>query len=103
MKKDLLYLIEQEKRKYEAEGFIIIGIFGSYSRSEERPGSDIDILYELSEKFQINNTGWNLYSRIEDIKHELEQILGLHVDLANKNALDKIGQYFILPEVVYVS
>jgi predicted nucleotidyltransferase len=102
MKQELFFQIEQEKSIYESEGFIILGIFGSYSRSEENLNSDIDILYELSDKFQSNHTGWDLYARIEEIRQEMEKRLGLHVDLANKNALDKIGQYFILPEVVYV-
>jgi predicted nucleotidyltransferase len=102
MKKEILFHLELKKKKFEPEGFIILGIFGSYSRSEENSDSDIDILYELSEEFLTSHAGWDLYSRIEDIKQELEKSLGLHVDLANKNALDKIGQYFILPDVVYV-
>jgi len=103
MKKEILVKVEQEKSKYEAEGFIILGVFGSYSRSEENQASDLDILYELNEKFLSSHLGWDLYVRIEEIKKELEERFGLRVDLANKNALDRIGQYFILPEVEYVS
>jgi len=47
MKKELLFQIEQEKKRYQSEGFLILGLFGSYIRSEETLESDIDILYEV--------------------------------------------------------
>ena len=103
MNKKLLDQVEQEKRRYEKEGFLILGVFGSYARSEENSESDMDILYEMTEKFLSNHTGWDLYFRIEEIKKEIEKRLSLKIDLVNKNALDSIGQYFNLPEVEYVS
>jgi predicted nucleotidyltransferase len=42
------------KRKYEPEGFVIIGIFGSYSRGEQTQKSDIDILFEMNSDFILD-------------------------------------------------
>ena len=103
MKKIILEKVKQEKQKYELEGFNIIGFFGSFARLEENLQSDLDILYELSDEFLYRYNGWDLYFRINQIKLELEKSLNLHIDLANKNALDDIGRYFILQDLVYVS
>ena len=103
MKKDQLERISKEKQRYEQEGFIIIGFFGSVAREEETKQSDLDILYELTDKFQSSYHGWDLYYRIHEIQLELESSLGLSVDLANKETLDDIGKYFILKDLIYVS
>ena len=103
MRKDQLERISKEKQRYEQEGFIIIGFFGSVAREEETKQSDLDILYELTDKFLSNYHGWDLYYRIHEIQLELESSLGLSVDLANKETLDDIGKYFILKDLVYVS
>lgn len=100
---DLLERISKEKQRYEKEGFIIIGFFGSVARDEHTKQSDLDILYELTDKFHANYQGWDLYFRIHQIQTELESRFGVTVDLANKDTLDDIGKYFILKDLVYVS
>jgi uncharacterized protein len=102
MKKIILEKIKLEKQKYKLEGFLIVGIFGSFARLEENLQSDLDILYELSNEFLSSYDGWDLYFRINQIKLELENALNLHIDLANKDALDDVGKYFILQDLVYV-
>ncbi len=103
MKKDIAFKLSAVKHKYEQEGFIVLGVFGSYARGEETPESDIDILYEFREPFYSHYPGWEAFGRLETIKAEIEKILGRKVDLADRDALDEIGKRFILPEVTYVS
>ncbi|MGC9435603.1 MAG: nucleotidyltransferase family protein [Methanomicrobiales archaeon] len=55
-----------------------IGIFGSYARNEQTAGSDVDILVDLTEPI-----GWD----VVDLKNELEQLLGLPVDLVLKGGV----------------
>ncbi|MDN7025698.1 nucleotidyltransferase family protein [Methanoculleus sp. FWC-SCC1] len=55
-----------------------IGIFGSYARNEQTAGSDVDILVDLAEPI-----GWD----VVDLKDELEQLLGLPVDLVLKGGI----------------
>ena len=102
MNRNILNKIEKLKAKYKPEGFIIPGVFGSYARGEENDESDIDILYELTEKFYQKYPGWNAVSEIEDIRQEFKESLGKKIDFADKNALRRVGKKYILPEVAYV-
>ncbi len=70
-----------------------IGVFGSYSRGEETPESDVDILVELFEPL-----GWEFF----DLKEYLEEILSKKVDLGTVNAIRPQLREKILNEVVYV-
>lgn len=79
------------KDKYKVKG---ISIFGSYVRGEAKRGSDIDILVELGD-------GIGLLKFIE-IEEYLSDILGIKVDLVEKEGLKpRIGQN-ILREAVRV-
>lgn len=57
-----------------------LDVFGSVSRGEAGPNSDIDVLYELAPGSRL---GWN----IEDLADELSRLLGHRVDLVSRNAL----------------
>jgi len=71
-----------------------IGIFGSYSRGEQRKSSDVDILVEFY-------VAPSLFKFI-DMENYLSDILGIKVDLVMKNSLKRyIGEH-ILNEVVYI-
>ena len=50
-----------------------IAIFGSYMRGEEKPGSDIDIIIEFSERKSL--------LELVGIEQELSDVLGVKVDL----------------------
>jgi predicted nucleotidyltransferase len=102
MNKEIYNKIKELKNKYEAEGFIILGIFGSYARGEETTASDIDILYELTDIFYSRYSGWNVFPEIDKINHDIEKNLGIKTDLADRNALNRVGKKYILPEVKYV-
>ena len=56
-------------------------VFGSFSRGEETPNSDIDILVIFDEKAQVSLIG---YVRIQ---YELENIIGRKVDLVEEGTL----------------
>lgn len=79
---------EEIRRKY---GVVILGIFGSYAREEQKETSDVDILVELErpiglEFFKL----WN----------ELEEILGVRVDLVRKKLIREEIREQILSEVI---
>jgi len=102
MNNEIIKKIQLLKQKYSSEGFIVLGIFGSYARGEETEQSDIDILYELTESFYKKYPGWNVFPVIDKIGNEIKNELKRKIDLANKNALNEIGKKYILPEVFYV-
>jgi predicted nucleotidyltransferase len=74
----------------------IIGIFGSYSRKEQKKNSDIDLLVTFVEPNDID-----LVDFIE-IKQFLERKLKMKVDLVTRSALKPMIRDRILEETIYV-
>ncbi|MBO3840421.1 MAG: nucleotidyltransferase family protein [Candidatus Brockarchaeota archaeon] len=73
-----------------------IGVFGSYTRGEEREDSDLDVLVEFEEGAELSLLD---FIRLENY---LSEELGVKVDLVEKNTLKpRIGKC-ILEEVVYL-
>jgi len=101
---NLLYLkIKELKKQYINDGFVIIGIFGSYARNEETDKSDVDILYELTDGFMNRFKGFSAFYRLESIRNELVKSLGKEVDITDKEALGEMGKKYILGETLYVN
>jgi uncharacterized protein len=58
---------------------IRLGVFGSFARDENKPGSDLDILVEFGERI-------NLLDFI-GLEQELSDLLGIKVDLVTEKSL----------------
>lgn len=102
-KDSILSIIKTIKPEYEKEGFKILGLFGSAARDEMKPSSDIDLLMETSPLFVSHNGGgFGAIARLEQIKMELSNRLGVKVDLTDKTGLSKTGEEFILKRAIYV-
>jgi predicted nucleotidyltransferase len=71
-----------------------IGVFGSYSRGEERENSDIDVLVEF-------NKPTNLFE-FSRLKSFLSAQLGIRVDLVTPGALKPLIRDKILKSVAYI-
>jgi len=84
-------LKEEASRKYKAE---LKGIFGSYVRGQENPGSDLDVLVEF-------NKGANLIDLV-GLSLFLEEKLHCSVDVVPQSALRKELKSDILNEMVAV-
>lgn len=84
--------IPELREKYAVQS---LGIFGSYLRNEQGQDSDLDILVEL------DNPSLSLVGYI-GLENHLSDILGVRVDLVEKDTLKpRIGQH-ILNHVVYI-
>jgi len=81
------------RQRYQVE---TIGVFGSYSRKEQKSKSDIDILVTLVEPNDID-----LIDFIE-IKQFLSRKLKMKVDLVRENSLKPIIRDKILEETIYI-
>ena len=66
-------------RLLENQGARKIALFGSYVRGEEKPGSDIDIIVEFSERKSL--------LELVRIERELSEVLGIKVDLLTEKAI----------------
>ena len=70
-----------------------IAIFGSYSRKEQNENSDLDILIEFKDKIGI---------RFIDLAEEIENIVGLKIDLISKKGIKEKYLKAIDSELIYV-
>ena len=76
-----------------AHGVKKASVFGSVSRGEDRPESDIDILIRLGRPM-------GLFAFMGLIR-EMEESLGHKVDLVTENSLNKFVKPYILPSMLY--
>jgi uncharacterized protein len=59
---DIIQLLRDEKRTLQEKfGLLSIGLFGSHSKGTEGPGSDVDLLVELSEARFDSLAGLQIY------------------------------------------
>ena len=70
-----------------------MAIFGSYSREEQSDISDVDIIVEFSGKIGI---------RFIDLADEIEELLGVKVELVSKNGIKDRYYKSIKQDLVYV-
>ena len=91
------------KKKYEKIGFKVIGVFGSYARESETLQSDLDIAYEVDASFVQRYSGWASISKLEEIKREIAQSLGIKkVDLVPIDTPNKTLQRILQNEMIHV-
>jgi len=100
-KQTILDSLKELKPKYEKEGFIIQGLFGSYSQDEATPDSDIDILVKATPEFAAKY-GFQSINRINQIKQELMDIFKVDVDLSDSSGMGKTAKEFIIDRTIYV-
>ena len=80
---------EELKRNFSVKK---IGVFGSYTREEQTPESDIDIYVE----FDMKNLTFDRYLELIDY---LEKLLGRKIDLITKYGVETIRIPYIKEEI----
>jgi len=76
----------------EKYGASNLRIFGSYARGEENPDSDLDLLIDMED-------GTTLFDRIA-LMQELEDLLGVKVDLAKPDNLHDLIRDQVMEEAI---
>ena len=84
-----------KSHRHELDQFAVksIALFGSVVREEAQPDSDIDILVEF-------NSPVGLFTFLR-LRHRLEDLMGMRVDLVTPAALKQQLRDRILTEAVY--
>lgn len=92
---ELKKILQDHKATLKDEfGVIEIGLFGSYTKGNQKKDSDVDVLVEFEKTI-------DLFAYVH-LKNHLSDLLGVNVDLVTKKALKpKIGER-ILSETVYI-
>ena len=75
----------------ELYGVTYAGIFGSVSRGEDRPDSDVDILVKLGRPM-------GMFSYMKLVQ-AIEELLGRKIDLVTEQSLSKYAKPYVLPEL----
>jgi len=83
---------EQIKKVAQKHGASNIRVFGSISRGEERPESDIDFLVD----FEADRSLFDLVR----LKLELEELLGHEVDLVTEKAMHRLIASRVIKEAI---
>lgn len=95
-RKEKFHKVVLENRKYlQKLGIILIGIFGSVVRNEDRKESDYDILVE----FDKDKKSLKTFTALCDL---FEDHLGANFELITKESLSPYLRPYILEEVEYV-
>lgn len=86
-------LEDQKKGLFEKYPIKTLAIFGSYARNEQKPTSDLDLMVEFHSR---------VGSEFIELADELEEILGIKVDLVSKKGIKE--RYFerIKEDLIYV-
>lgn len=86
--------IEENKEHVQKYGIKKIGLFGSYSRGEQKDESDIDIVIEFEK-------GKKTFHNYMDLKFFLEDLFNHEVDLVIVEAIKPRLKPYILESVRY--
>ena len=95
-KQDILNAIQQSRVRLRALGVRRIGLFGSYVRGEQRPGSDIDLLVEFEPERKT-------FDNFIELSFLLEEVLQHRVELVTVESLSPYLGPHILMEVEYAA
>lgn len=86
-------LAEHKDKIREKYGVLILGIFGSCARGDEKETSDVDILIEIERPIGL---------KFFELWDELEKLLGCEVDLVRAKLLREEIKEDVLNEVVVI-
>lgn len=66
--------VKEIKEKYKIDGFLILGVFGSATKSDQfQADSDLDILYKYNSVLYERYPGLKFFELYEVIKKKLEE------------------------------
>lgn len=91
-REEILGFLADHRDRLQALGVRRLGLFGSFSRGEASPASDLDFLVE----FKASS-----FDAYMDLKFFLEESLGIPVDLVLQDTLKPRLRPRILAETVY--
>ena len=95
-KEHIKNIIRQKGIQIRGYGVSKIGVFGSYSRGEQKEESDIDILIDFKPGSETFDNYMNLCDLLEEMFEDSE------IDIVTSNGLSPIIGPKILKEVEYV-
>ncbi len=101
-KQNIINYLKELKPILEKEGIVLLGLFGSFAKDENSQNSDIDIMYETTDKFIQKFRGWDAFTYLqENLREKVANKFHSKVDLFDKNSNSSIKEK-VIKEVIYV-
>ena len=101
-KNDVFEILKRYKYRFEDDGVLIVGLFGSFSRDSADETSDVDVLIETKPLFSKKYKGLRAIVKLSEIREFLEKQFQRDVDLIDKDILVKNTNKHILQKAIYV-
>jgi uncharacterized protein len=102
MKKDeVLAKLRELKPAYAKEGFVIVGLFGSFAKGTDDENSDIDIAIKIDDDYLVKNDVWAYFDTINAIRQDVFMQLGRKSDILDIQSSSHIKAK-IEREMIYV-
>lgn len=92
LRDSILEILEINRDDLKSYGVESISLFGSVARGEEGPRSDVDLLVDVDDEVTLFG--------LSRLKHHLEDLLGMPVDLVTTDALRPQMRDSILAEAI---
>jgi predicted nucleotidyltransferase len=92
---DILRTLKTAERSLKERGVLHAALFGSMSRGDHRPESDIDILIEIAQDAPVG-----IYEYV-GIVHLIEDLFPIKVDVSNRNALKSYVRPSVERDAIY--
>jgi len=101
-KNDILLFLQTLKPELLAQGIISLGLFGSVAKDTNNINSDIDIVYETSDKFINKYKGWSAFTYLNThLRDKISKKFQTNVDMFDLNSSSSIKEK-IKNEALYV-
>ena len=71
-----------------------IGLFGSRVRGDNKPDSDLDILFNLKGNYSLFD--------LAGMYIDLQNLLGMNIDLVNENLIRKEYRQYIMNDLIII-
>lgn len=92
----LNYLIENKEYLLTHFHLRKIGVFGSFARNEQKPGSDIDLLIERTPDAK------NLFDSDMELQEFLMKKFNRKIDICTEKYIKSYARSFILKDAIYI-
>lgn len=93
---EIIDILKTLKPRYQQDGMILVGLFGSFSRGEEKEGSDVDIVYEIEK-----GKSFSMFKYLRYLA-DLEKYLHRKVDLVRAETIKNDLKPYIYKDMIYV-
>jgi hypothetical protein len=93
---EIIKTLQDLKPQYQKDGLILVGLFGSFSRGDERVDSDIDIVYEIEKDKKFSMFKYLKY--LSNLEHSLQH----KVDLVRAQTIKADLKPYIYKDMIYV-